>query len=250
MEEHIEVSDFKWLNYHHTYLQELRQKYRLNSLINEQMDELQIVEVVMNWVSGLWEHNGLNEPRHFDPLFILEEVSNGKQYRCVEYAIVLNGCLNVLGLYSRILSLKTQDCETREYGAGHIVVEVFIPKLKKWIMADPQFNVVPYVNNTPINAVEFALSKNDTVQINRSFGNDFSYFDWIMPYLFYFTVNFDNRVNDNRSYKEKKQLMLVPINAKKPTVFQRVHPIGDVQYTSSLKGFYIDPRTIYTASLS
>lgn len=244
MEEDIVVDEFKWLNYEHNYLDKLRQKFRLDSLINNQMDELQIVEVVMKWVSELWEHNGENEPRHFDPLFILEEVSNGKQYRCVEYAIVLNGCLNALGLYSRILSLKTQDCETREYGAGHIVVEVYIPKLEKWIMADPQFNVVPYVDKIPINAVEFALNKNKSVQINHSFGNDFSYSDWIMPYLFYFTVNFDNRVNDNRSYKEKKQLMLGPINAKIPTVFQRIHPIGDVQYTNSLKAFYIVPRAL------
>nr|WP_219621114.1 hypothetical protein [Bacillus sp. UMB0893] len=208
------------------------------------MDELQIVEVVMKWVSGLWKHNGENEPRHFDPLFILEEVSNGKQYRCVEYAIVLNSSLNALGLYSRILSLKTQDCETREYGAGHIVVEVFIPKLEKWIMADPQFNVVPYIDKTPINAVEFTLNKKRSVQINHSFGNDFSYYDWIKPYLFYFTINFDNRINDKRSYKDKKQLMLGPINTKIPTVFQQIHTIGDVQYINSLKAFYIDPRAL------
>ncbi|MCM3597224.1 hypothetical protein M4D55_15725 [Metabacillus idriensis] len=213
MEEHKVVDDFKWLNYEHNYLEKLRQKFRLNSLINNQMDDLQIVEVVMKWVSGLWEHNGENEPQHSDPLFVLEEVSNGKQYRCVEYAIVLNGCLNALVLYSRILSLKTKDCETREFGAGHIVVEVYIPKLEKWIMADPQFNVVPYINKTPINAVEFALNKNQSVQIKPSLKNDFSYLNWIRPYLYYFTVNFDNRVNDNRSYKEKKQLMLGPINA-------------------------------------
>lgn len=128
-------------------------------------------------MNGLWEYNGENEPIQFDPLYILEQVSKGKQFRCVEYAVVLNGCLNALGLRSRILSLKMHDCETREYGAGHVVVEVFITELDKWIMADPQFNVVPYKNNEPLNAVELSLTNKELVDYKRSFNDGFSYYE-------------------------------------------------------------------------
>ncbi|MDQ0178401.1 transglutaminase-like domain-containing protein [Bacillus chungangensis] len=232
---------FLWLDYNHQYLEELRDRYNLRNLVSDEMNDLTKVEVVMNWINSLWEHNGENEPNRFDPLHILEQVSKGEQFRCVEYAVVLNGCLNALGLRSRILSLKTQDCETREYGAGHVVVEIYIPVLNKWIMADPQFNVVPFKNNEPLNAVELALSNKSSVDIKQLFHDGFSYYDWISPYLFYFTINFDNRVNDERSYKEKEQLMLVPLSANFPRVFQRVHPIGEIEYTHSLNRFYPIP---------
>ncbi|MFT4413785.1 transglutaminase-like domain-containing protein [Fredinandcohnia humi] len=234
-------NQFLWLDYNHQYLKELRDRYSLGNLVNGEMNDLTKVEAVMNWVNCLWEHNGENEPNRFDPLYILERVSKGNQFRCVEFSVVLNGCLNALGLSSRILSLKTQDCETREYGAGHVVVETFIPELNKWKMADPQFNLVPYRNTQPLNAVELALSSKDSVDIKQSFTNSFSYYDWISPYLFYFTINFDNRVNDERSYKEKEQLMLVPLGAQFPKVFQRVHSIGNIEYTHSLNRFYLSP---------
>ncbi|WP_139116382.1 MULTISPECIES: hypothetical protein [Bacillaceae] len=63
--------------------------------------------------------------------------------------------------------------------------------------------VVTYKNNQPLNAVELALSSKSTVVIKESFNDGFSYYDWILPYLFFFTINFDNRVNADRSYKDK-----------------------------------------------
>lgn len=239
--QHQIENKFKWLDYNDQYLEELRKNCNLSNLVNDKMDDLQIVKTIMSWVNSLWKHNGSNVPEHSDPLFILEEVSKGKQFRCVEYAIVLNGCLNALGLFSRVLALKTEDCETRESGAGHVLVEVFIPSMNKWIMADPQFNVITYKDNLPLNAVELALSSKDSVHISKNFDNGFSYFDWIHPYLYYFTIHFDNRVNNVQPYNEKEQLMLVPVNAKKPTVFQRVYPIGNVEYTNSLEDFYFTP---------
>lgn len=239
--EEMRVQDhFLWLDEDHQYLKELRDRYHLGNLVNDEMDDVTKVEVVMNWVSSLWEHNGGNVPDHSDPLYILEQVSKGNQFRCVEYAVVLNGCLNALGLRSRMLFLKTEDCETREYGAGHVVVEVYIPELSKWIMADPQFNVVAFNNNVPLNAVELAQSNKSSVVIKQAFDDSFSYYDWILPYLFYFSIRFDNRVNE-RSNRGKKQLMLVPLDAHFPKVFQQVHPIGDVEYTNSVDRFYSNP---------
>lgn len=183
----------------------------------------------------------MNEPKRSDPISILVEAFQGQAFRCVEYATVLNGCLNALGIYARVLSLKTQDCETREYGAGHVVVEAYIPKLEKWIMADPQFNVMAYDDKGPLNAVELAQSDKHAITIEQTFSDHFTYYDWIMPYLYYFTVPFDNRIDDPQPSGEKEKLMLVPLGAKPPAVFQRIHPIDHVIYTHSIRDFYAKP---------
>jgi hypothetical protein len=242
LEETTVQDQYLYLDYNDPYLQELREKHHLTSLVNDEMDDVTKVEVVMRWVNSLWEHNGYNEPEHNDPLYILEQVAKGMQYRCVEYAVVLNGCLNALGLHSRTLFLKTEDCETREFGAGHAVIEIYIPALNKWIMADPQFNVVPYKDNVPLNAVELAQSDKSSVEFNSN-DDEFSYYDWIIEYLFYFSIKYDNRVN-GRTYMDKKQLMLVPLDAPFPKVMQRVYPIGDVEYTHSLNRFYAKPVSV------
>jgi hypothetical protein len=234
---------YLYLDYNDPYLKELRDQHQLSSLVNDDMDDVTKVEVVMRWVNSLWEHNGYNEPEHNDPLYILEQVAKGQQYRCVEYAVVLNGCLNALGLRSRVLYLKTEDCETRESGAGHAVIEIYIHALNKWIMADPQFNVIPYKNNVPLNAVELAQSDKSSVDFKQSNDDSFSYYDWIIEYLFYFSIKYDNRVN-GRTYMDKKQLMLVPLDAPFPKVMQRVYPIGDVEYTHSLNRFYAIPTLV------
>lgn len=77
------------------------------------------VQAVTEWVTNLWAHNGDNIPEQNDPLSILHNVTEeGEQYRCVEYGVVISGCLNALGIPTRTLGLKTQDVETRSTAQG------------------------------------------------------------------------------------------------------------------------------------
>jgi hypothetical protein len=233
---------FCWSDPTDPYLTRLRNDYRLGRLADSSASDYETVRVVCAWVRGQWEHNGVNEPAKSDPISILEEAGEGRQFRCVEYAIVLSGALNALGIPSRVLALKTRDVETRPSGAGHVVAEAYLDDIDKWIMVDGQWDVIAASDGTPLNAVELrkALAEGDSLLGVDSFSNTEAgeYFDWILEYLFYFSVNLDNRVGVET---EPDQLMLVPIGAKNPTIFQQKYPIRDTDYTHSLDVFYQPP---------
>jgi hypothetical protein len=235
-------------NNNNEYLNLLRSKYPIDRLVKNLKTDTEKTLCVMNWVHNQWKHNGNNEPQKNDAISILQEVKEGKNFRCVEYATVTTTCLNSIGLKARVLGLKTKDVETTPYGAGHVLLEVFLNDLNKWIVIDPQWNAMPLLNNLPLNAVEFQIAI--TEDYNRLEIRSWSglskriYADWIYPYLYYFDISFDNR--EGKGAKEnkvnrKKSLMLVPFGAINPSVFQIKHKIDDCLYTNSLIDFYGSP---------
>lgn len=231
-----------------SYLRELRSKYPIDSIASSGNSDLEKVLKISSWVHSLWKHDGMNEPEKRDALYILEEVKKGKRFRCVEYGIVTTACLNAIGIKARVLHLKTKDVEIRPAGAGHVVLEAFVNDLNKWIMIDPQWDVIPNADGKPLNAVELqsAITNRKEVDIwtsEQTTPNE--YIAWIYPYLYYFSIKFDNRENINKeersSYQGKFELMLVPIGVKNPTIFQQKYPIDYSFYTNSLKDFYSKP---------
>ena len=236
-------------NKNNDYLKLLRSKYPIDSLIKDARTDIDKVVKILNWVHSQWQHDGNNEPQKYDALSILEEAKEGKSFRCVEYGIVAAACLNAVGLKSRMLALKTKDVETTQYGAGHVGTEVFLNDLKKWVFIDGQFNAIPVLDGVPLNAVEFqkAIVENfDKLEIKTS-SSEFSkhhYTNWIYPYLYYFDVAFDNRegIEVKQQIDGKRSLMLVPLGAKCPTVFQIINPMDYLKYTYSLEDFYAQPN--------
>jgi hypothetical protein len=76
--------------------------------------------------------------------------------------------------------------------------------------------------------------------------------EWIYPYLYYFDVNFDNREGaySNPSLVEgKRSLMLVPVGAKNPKVFQIKYKLDHFIYTNSLEEFYSSPDQRFNLSI-
>lgn len=236
-------------NINNPYLQRLRTDYSLDSITAPAKNDIERVQLVSSWVHNLWQHDGYNQPAKNDALYILEEVKKGERFRCVEYGIVTTACLNALDLPSRTLSLKTKDAETTPSGAGHVVMEVFLKDMKKWIMVDPQMDAIPFSEGVPLNAVEFQKVMTDKKELTvESSDPEFSqaqYEAWIYPYLYYFSYPFDNRENMPADkvirYKGKTQIMLVPKGAKNPTVFQIKYPINNCIYTNSILDFYNIP---------
>ncbi len=234
--------EFQWSKPNNSYLTELRKEFKLDELVKDSEDDLDKILIVTNWVHNLWEHDGSNQPKKRDPISILREVQKGEQFRCVEYAVVINGCLNALGIPSRVIGLKTKDVETRKSGAGHVVVEAYLRDLNKWVMVDGQWNVIPIHNGDPINTVELqrvlANGEEGLSIASLEKNNKSNFFRWIVEYLYYFDTGLDNRFVSEKSYK---RLMLVPIGANEPNIFQIKHPIGDFWYTNSYKDFYPEP---------
>lgn len=231
------------------YLDLLLSKYRIDTLITNAKSDTEKAFKILNWVHRQWAHDGNNEPKKNDAISILEEVKEGKNFRCVEYGIVATACLNAVGLKARTLGLKTKDVETRQYGAGHVLLEVYLKDLQKWVLLDGQWDAMPFLKNIPLNAVEFqkAISENyNELEVRTSSGlSKRNYVEWVYPYLYYFNISFDNREGTNikrQQVKDKNQLMLVPIGAKQPTIFQIKYPLDDCIYTNSLNDFYGEPK--------
>ncbi|HCI82494.1 MAG TPA: transglutaminase, partial [Ktedonobacter sp.] len=229
------------------YLTQLRTEYHLESVIKHCTSDYEKVRAVCAWVRRQWEHNGDNQPEKRDPISILCEAQQGKQFRCVEYAIVLSGVLAALGITARALSLMTQDVETREYGAGHVATEVYLPDLEKWMLVDGQFDVIPVREGVPLNAVELqqALAQDATGLSIETFSQTEPgfYLSWIAPYLFYFQVPLDNRLFW-AEVQDMRHLVLVPLGEKEPKIFQRTVHFENMLYTHFLEAFYPHPYAV------
>jgi hypothetical protein len=223
------------------YLDQLRQEFSLDALRGE--NDLDTILAVTHWVHNLWRHDGSNVPAKSDPISILRDVHAGARYRCVEYSIVIAGSLNALGIPTRILSLRTEDMQTRESGAGHVVCEAYLADSNQWVMIDGQWNVVPYRHGEPIHAAALQpilQSDPDSIELRtlEKIRKD-SYLRWIGPYLYFFMYRLDQRFV-NELYTDWS-VMLVPSGEAFPQVFQIVFPIENVHFTHNLSDFYQAP---------
>ena len=234
-----------------TYLRQLRQANYLLDITKSCKTDLERLCEIMNWTSKQWKHSGVNTPSKSDALTILKEAREGKRFRCVEYGTVLSASLNAIGIKARTLGLETKFIETAKAGAGHVLAEAYLPDLGKWVVADAQFNVIPTLNGLPLNAVEFqkAIASGEKFQlIDRNGAVERSraqrYLRFIPAYLYYFNIRFDCRQGlsiDRLQIEEKSSLMLVPVGAKNPTVFQITSVIDNCLYTHSTGDFYRKP---------
>lgn len=223
-------------------LRELRERYGLEPLIEGSDSDLEKVRRLCAWVHARWDHDGWNEPSAPDPLTILEEAAQDKSFRCVEYGIVIAACASALGLPSRVLELKTEDAQTREFGAGHVVSEVFLPDLKRWAFVDGQWNVIPMHSTLPLSGAEFrsALNAGDSIASFSTVpeATVCEYLEWINEYLFYFSAQLDNR---SFGVFGGAKLILHPLSTKKLTVFQRRFPVLNATHTHFTQAFYPQP---------
>ncbi len=224
------------------YIQRLIKAYPIVDLVKNAKSDLEKVQSVSQWVHGRWKHDGNNTPKKSDAISILDEAATGKRFRCVEFSIVLKAALTALDIPTRTVGLKTADMETRVSGAGHVVTEAYLRDLGKWILVDGQWDVIPVLNGKPLNAVELQVAlegpRGNLQVISFSETKADKYFAWISPYLYYFDTFLDQRYDVRRT---GKVLMLVPVGAKKPMVFQRIVPMMNLQYTNSSLAFYPKP---------
>jgi len=223
---------------------ELRTKYRLEEAVRGAGDEYERLRLLLAWAQKRWKHNGNNNPSKSDPLTILKEASEGKEFRCVEYAIVVAACARSLGMPSRTLGLKRPDVETAESGAGHVVAEVWLKQFGKWVFVDGQWGAIAEKDGVPLNAVEFQdaiARKQPGLKIRLvSQGYEEDYREWILPYLYYLDFNPGSLFYPSASQRRAPwppSIMLVPKGATKPTAFQR-NPMRNCTYISNPKAFY------------
>jgi Transglutaminase-like superfamily len=227
-----------------SFLALLRTKYNLAQIIAGATSDLQRVIKLTDWVHSKWQHDGNNSPNALNADQVLTGASQGARYSCVGYGICLAGCLNAIGLKSRVLGLKRKDVETASCCAGHVCMEVFLNDAQKWVLADAQFDVVPTLNNNPLNAYELriAIANNlDALFLNGASNNKQSYTSFVAPYLYFFDFKINN--SDNGNYIPAKSLILVPNGVATPVRFQisgYINGVG-VLGTNYVGDFYAAP---------
>ena len=232
-----------WTSYDKEYLESLKEDYELEKLVADCKNDFEKVKTVTEWVTNLWAHDGDNVPEKGDPISILRDVTEkGEQFRCVEYGVVISGCLNALGIPTRTIGLKTQDVETREYAAGHVAAEAYLKEFKKWVFIDGQWGVIPVMDDIPLNAVQLSevLEHPESYDKKVEFlsfqdGGAKGYANWVSEYLYYFDCTGYTYTEDGL---QETSLMLIPIDAKKPEIFQIQYPLEIDIYTDSVPEFY------------
>ncbi len=231
-------------NSHWEHLVELRKEYHLDSLVGYATNDFDKIITIQNWVQSRWVHDSYNTPEKYNAVFILKAAEKGERFRCVEYSFVMGQCLSALGFKVRGLGLMTKDISDVKSGGGHVVNEVYLEGLKKWIMIDPQFALIPTFQGVPLNAVELQ----ECIVNNRAFDilnpskttTKNKYEQWISPYLYYFTTTLSGQsvgIKD-RILGNKKQLTLYPLGAEQPTYFQKIFRLNTSYYTHSINDFY------------
>jgi len=222
----------------------LRTDFKLDLLVQDAQSDFEKILKIQSWVNTRWEHDGDNKPEKNDAYFILKEAENGKKFRCVEYSLVASECLRALGFKVRNVGLMTRDINEVNSGAGHVVNEVYINDLEKWVFIDPQFDVIAIANGIPLNSVELqkVIANHEPFEIinpNKVIEKA-EYVDWIGPYLYYFYISLNKgKVSIlDRIIGRKKQLTLVPLGADKPKFFQRLFRLNTTYFTNSTADFY------------
>ncbi len=214
-------------------------------------NELVKARAVIGYAHSLFTHNGDNTPSSSDPLTIVKEAQAGKSFRCVEYSLLATALLWAHDIPARIVGLKTSDVETREYGAGHVVIEFWDSELNKWIMSDVQAGIIPTYDNKPLSAVELGQNMQKPAPLSylpvqgSRFGTDSSFADmpayeqWVKEYLYFFDtpVHITFADVDRRG---EQIAMLVPLGVASPKMFQNMFEMNAI-YTHSVADFYAEP---------
>ncbi len=229
----------------------LIQSYDLDSVADLGESEFETALYLLNWTNSRWEHSGSNRPTDSRATTILKEAQEGNKFRCVEYGIVLRSVLSTTNIPARTLGLQSRDVEITRLGAGHVATEAWSEDHQKWFFMDAQYNVVPMLDNVPLNAVEFQeaiVSGKDLklIDVNGAVGakRTKKYLKFVSKYLYFFDFRFDQRYlpyEQLTKVGDKQALMLVPLGAKNPTVFQRKVEMDHLVYTNNLIDFYSEP---------
>ncbi|MGC8515594.1 MAG: transglutaminase-like domain-containing protein [Thermoplasmata archaeon] len=247
-EDDSQVSSCNYFAYDPSFVENFRTFTKIEKLLKGITRDYEKAILITNWAHNQWKHNGINEPSVAEPIQILKEAKIGREFRCVEYSILLHAALNCYGLKSRVLYLRTHDVETRPYGAGHVVVECYLESIGKWALFDPQVNIHFEKNGIALNAVdlqhELRTSSGDVLML------DFNarlpkrlktrYSKWICEYLYYFHTD---EVAVFPPEYPRTQVVLMPLDAKAPTKFQGTPIREKLIPTNSYRAFYPDQKT-------
>jgi transglutaminase-like putative cysteine protease len=217
-------------------LRTLRETYTLHALVAGAADDLDRVRRVCRWVHARTSHQGWNGDLPDDALGLLQVAEKGGQWRCVEYGVVIAGCLNAVGIPARTVGGQARDVETIAFGAGHVFAEAWLDDRQCWVFVDAQEDIVGVDSDgTPMNSVEF---RNSLARENPPIP---------YPLVLAFCMNHFG-FNFEAAHDKRTRVMLGPIGSKMPTKFQRMPTHVPDLFTHRLADVYAAPEPASTPS--
>ena len=95
---------------------------------------------LMHYVHGLSPHQGWQEAPDLSGLTLLAMAQDGRvTFRCVEFAHMLQQVCAAFGFAARVVGLRRLGSDDG-IGRGHVVVDVWSPTHRRWVVLDPQFD--------------------------------------------------------------------------------------------------------------
>ncbi len=158
---------FLWEDFCHPHLQALRQKYNLDGVVAGANSDLERAVRLRDWVKSRWDHEQPVTPPPWDALYFLDRTDKKiEAFYCVHYSITFMQCCLTLGIPARLINLGRGICrQDTERGYGremdanapcdeHVVNEVWVDDLGKWVMMDVDFDIHYSLDGLPLNALE------------------------------------------------------------------------------------------------
>jgi len=222
--------------------------------ISDCTHDLSKARIITEYVHALFDHDGDNQPSSFDAMTVLKEAKAGAKFRCVEYSFLAVWLLLAHGIYARVVGLKTEDVETREYGAGHVVIEYWDVEASTWIMCDVQAGLMfTDDNHRHLSAYELRgyLGEGKTplyMPVEQShagregvFGrHNQDYSKWVNEYLYFIDTFIYTKLSYLNGLAPEKIAMLVPDGAANPIMFQNAFEMNAL-YVDSPEQLYASP---------
>lgn len=213
-------SDDKKFEYKYIYdknLEKINLKYSIKSIAGVG-NEFSQIKNVMTWVHDSIKHNGEvvipSENLNIDGI-----IEGGREHggTCFNLAIALSEAYLSLGFKSKYVRCRPMNYEDNHC---HVVVQVYLKNLKKWIMMDPSFNsYVMDSNKNILNLQEIrdALIKgeellvSDEINLNGQVFKKEKYIDYISKNIFRFETTQISGYN-SENIRENKLVELDPLN--------------------------------------
>jgi hypothetical protein len=136
-------------------LNELRDRYQLESIVAPGKDEFEKQVLLMDWTHRQFKKFGQPSTKAQGALEILAGIENGHRFFCSQYAQLLVSAAASLGWIDRPLALRRHQGANKNGGSTeHSVTEIWSNQHRKWVMLDPTANMFVAKDGVPLHAWE------------------------------------------------------------------------------------------------
>jgi hypothetical protein len=125
-------------------LRALRNREKLDTVIAGAKTNIEVFLRLMKWVRAQWSPGRPDPYPPIDAVVILDKIREGVTGGfCAQYCVVLVQCLQSFGYKARYVTIKR-----------HEVTEVWSPRLSKWVMLDPLYELYISKGVNPLSVLE------------------------------------------------------------------------------------------------